>query len=99
MDDEGDRRLSVEPLTKRVQQGGLSRAHVARQDDESLPLPDPGEELSERLTMRRAQVEGSGIRCRVEGLRCESVERQVHASVPRSHRAAPETERGPPLRW
>src|SRR5947208_88006 len=59
----------------------------------------PVEELSERLTVRRAQVEESGIRGRVEGFLREAVEGQVHATVLRSHYFAPGARPAARFRW
>src|SRR2546422_7974816 len=89
IDHEGDRRLSVEPLTKGVKQRGLSRAHLAGQDDEAFPLLGAVEQLGQGLPVRRTHVKESGIRRRVEGLLRESVERQVHATALRSPHSAP----------
>ena len=94
VEDEGDRGLSVEPLPKGVEQGGLSRAHLAGQDHEAFALLDTVLELGERLLMPRTHVEEFGIRGRVEGLLAESVEGQVHATALRSQHFGPRARRG-----
>ena len=99
IDYEGDRRLAVEPLTKGVKQRGLSRAHLAGQDDEAFPLLGAVEQLGQGLPVRRTHVKESGIRRRVEGLLRESVERQVHATALRSPHSAPGARPGARFRW
>src|SRR5207249_9205555 len=81
VDDERDRAVSVEPLTKGVKEGRLPGAHLPGQDDEALSLLGSVEELGERLPMPRSHVEESGVRGRVEGLFRESVEGQIHTTI------------------
>ena len=96
--DERDRALIVESLTKSVQEGSFSRTHLARQDDEALPLLGAVEELGQRFAMSRTHVKELGIRGRVEGFFGQPVERQIHFTI-LTRRPAPRARPGARSRW
>ena len=98
VDDERDRGLSVEALTKGVKQGRLARAHLAGQDDKALPLLGPVQELGQRLPVPRAHVEKLRVRGRVERLFRQPVERQVHVTI-LTRRHASRARPGARSRW
>jgi hypothetical protein len=66
MGDERHRRRLVQPLEQRMEQGGIASSDLTGQEKEAHVLLDPVEELSERLLVRRRQVEKAGIGRRIE---------------------------------
>src|SRR5215472_5712474 len=87
VEDEGRGAVALQAAQERAQERGLAGTDLAREEDETLVLLDPVQQLCERLAVPRGRIEEARVWRGIEGLLLKAEEREIEGHARLSFRS------------